>query len=201
MPESIVYCARIIQIQCTTQRKASTRLYSSQNKLYSSDSLHLGFQSGWQSADVWIRPWSTLSGASLVIQTVKNMPAVQETRLWSLDWEDPLEKGMATHSSILSWRIPCTEEPGKLQSTGHKESVMTSTFTFSPLWVISIFTSLILLTTLLEWPFAVLLASLVNRWTNFSTSGLRSNSGASNLILSHDTTAALICKVYHDKIS
>ena len=44
--------------------------------------------------------------ASLVAQLVKNLPAIQETRVWFLDWEDPLEKEMATHSSILAWRIP-----------------------------------------------------------------------------------------------
>ena len=54
--------------------------------------------------------------ASLVAQTVKNLPAVQETRIRSLSWEDPLEKEMATHSSILAWRISWTEEPGRLQS-------------------------------------------------------------------------------------
>ena len=51
-------------------------------------------------------------------QTVKNLPAMQETQVGSLGWEDPLEKGMATHSSILAWRIPWTEEPGRLQSMG-----------------------------------------------------------------------------------
>ena len=49
-------------------------------------------------------------------QTVKNPPAMQETRVQSLGQEDPLEKGMATHSSTLAWRIPWTEEPGGLQS-------------------------------------------------------------------------------------
>ena len=49
---------------------------------------------------------------------VKNLPAVQETWVRSLDQEDPLEKGMATHSSILAWEIPWTEEPGELQSMG-----------------------------------------------------------------------------------
>ena len=53
-----------------------------------------------------------------MVQTVKNMPAVQETEVRSLGWEDPLEKGMATHSSILTWRILWTEEPGGLQSVG-----------------------------------------------------------------------------------
>ena len=49
---------------------------------------------------------------------VKNLPAMQETWFRSLGQEDPLEKGMATHSSILAWRIPWTEEPGRLQSMG-----------------------------------------------------------------------------------
>ena len=49
---------------------------------------------------------------------VKNLPAIQETRVQSLDQKDPLEKGMATYSGILAWRIPKTEEPGRLQSMG-----------------------------------------------------------------------------------
>ena len=52
---------------------------------------------------------------------VRNLPAMQKTHGRSLDQEDPLEKGMATHSSILAWRIPQTGEPGGLQSMGHKE--------------------------------------------------------------------------------
>ena len=51
-------------------------------------------------------------------QLVKNLPAMQETRVRSLGQEDPLEKRMATHSSILTWRIPWTEEPGGVQSMG-----------------------------------------------------------------------------------
>ena len=51
-------------------------------------------------------------GASLVVQMVKSLPAIQETWVQSLGREDPLEKEMATHSSILAWRIPWTEEPG-----------------------------------------------------------------------------------------
>ena len=51
-------------------------------------------------------------------QTVKNPPAIWEIGLQSLGWGDPLEEGMATHSSILAWRIPWTEEPGGLQSMG-----------------------------------------------------------------------------------
>ena len=56
--------------------------------------------------------------ASLVAQRIKRLPAMPETRVRSLGWEDPLEKEMATHSSILAWRIPWTGEPGGLQSTG-----------------------------------------------------------------------------------
>ena len=48
----------------------------------------------------------------------KNLPAMQETQVQSLGWEDPLEKEMETHSSLLAWRIPWTEEPGGLQSVG-----------------------------------------------------------------------------------
>ena len=58
-------------------------------------------------------PW-----ASLVAQLVKNLPAMQETRVQYMGQEDPLEKGMATHSSSLAWGISWTEEPGRLQSVG-----------------------------------------------------------------------------------
>ena len=58
------------------------------------------------------------SGASLIAQLVKNLPAMQETWVRSLGWEDPLMKGMATHSCILAWRIPWLEEPDRLQSMG-----------------------------------------------------------------------------------
>ena len=61
-----------------------------------------------------------LVGASLIAQLVKNLPAMWETWVQSLGWEDSLEEGMATHSSILAWRIPHTEEKphGRLQSIG-----------------------------------------------------------------------------------
>ena len=58
------------------------------------------------------------SWASLVAQLGKNPPVMRETWIRSLGWKDPLEKGMATHSSVLIWRIPWTEEPGGLQSMG-----------------------------------------------------------------------------------
>ena len=60
------------------------------------------------------------SWASLIAQSVKNLPAMQETWVQFLGWEDPLEKEMATHSSILAWRIPWTEEPGRYNPWGRK---------------------------------------------------------------------------------
>ena len=60
---------------------------------------------------------------SLEAQTVKHLPTMQETQVQSLGWEDLLEKEMATHSSILVWKIPWTEEPGRLQSTGSQRVV------------------------------------------------------------------------------
>ena len=62
--------------------------------------------------DIWASP---------LAQMVRNLPAMQETWVQSLGWEDPLEKGMATHSNVLVWRIPWTEEPGKLVFMGCKE--------------------------------------------------------------------------------
>ena len=64
-------------------------------------------------------------------QMVNNPPAMQETQVLSLGQEEPLEKGMTTHSSILAWRSPWTEEPGGLQSTECKESDMTKQLTLS----------------------------------------------------------------------
>ena len=63
-----------------------------------------------------------MSMSSLVSQMVKNLPVIRETWVQSLGWEDPLEKGMATHSSILAWRISWAEEPGMLQSIGLQKS-------------------------------------------------------------------------------
>ena len=63
-----------------------------------------------------------MSWASQVAQLVKNLPAVQESWVRSLSREDPLEEGMATHSSILAWRIPRTEELGGLQSLGSQRT-------------------------------------------------------------------------------
>ena len=68
---------------------------------------------------------------SLVAQMVKCLPAIQETRVWSLGWEDPLEKEMATHSSTLAWKIPWMEETDRLQSTGSQSQTWLRDFTFS----------------------------------------------------------------------
>ena len=73
--------------------------------------------------------------ASLGAQRLKRLPAMRETQVGSLDWEDPLEKEMATHSSILAWRIPWREKPGRLQSTGCKESGMTELLNFHAKYV------------------------------------------------------------------
>ena len=62
--------------------------------------------------------FNTCIDSCLVVQMVKNLPAMQETRVQSLSQKEPLEKEMTTHPSILAWRIPWTEEPGKLQSMG-----------------------------------------------------------------------------------
>ena len=66
-----------------------------------------------------------LFGASLVAQRLKHLPGMWETRVRSLGWEDPLEKEMAPHSSLLAWKISRTEAAGRLQSTGFQESVTT----------------------------------------------------------------------------
>ena len=68
--------------------------------------------------DMKISGVSSANRASLVPQTVENPPIIQETQVHSLGQENLQEKGMATHSSILAWRIPWTEEPGRLQSLG-----------------------------------------------------------------------------------
>ena len=70
------------------------------------------------STSVFYRAFYACPWASLVAQMVKRLYAMLETRVQSLGWEDPLEKEMATHSSTLAWKIPWTEEPGRLQSVG-----------------------------------------------------------------------------------
>ena len=79
-----------------------------------------------------LRHWAEILGFSMS-QMVKNPPEVQQTQVWSLGWEGPLEKKMATHSSILAWKIPWREEPGGLESMGskrirHNRAANTSSF-------------------------------------------------------------------------
>ena len=87
--------------------------------MVSSDSL-LGFD--FMQCGCWLnilcKALSSCLKISLVAQMVKCQPAVQETQVRSLGWEDPMEKERATHSSILAWKSPWTEEPGRLQSMG-----------------------------------------------------------------------------------
>ena len=71
-----------------------------------------------------------MSWASLMAQTVKNLPAMQDTQIWSLGQEDHLQKGMAIHSSILAWKIPWTQEAGSYSPWGHKELDTTEWLTF-----------------------------------------------------------------------
>ena len=69
-----------------------------------------------------MRGYTYTYGASIMVQTMKNPPAMQETQVPSLGREDPLEEGMATHSSIPAWRIPGTEEPGRATVHGVAKS-------------------------------------------------------------------------------
>ena len=68
---------------------------------------------------------------SLVAQTIKRLSAVRETRVRSLGWEDPLEKEMAIHSRTIAWKIPWTEEPGRLQPMGSQSWTQLNDFTFT----------------------------------------------------------------------
>ena len=87
---------------------------------------------GQRGSSIRIRIQLAVQRGFLVAQMVKSLPAVQETWVPSLDWEDPLEKEVATHSSVLAWRIPWTEEPGAgrgYSSWGHKESTQLTRLT------------------------------------------------------------------------
>ena len=91
-------------------------------------------KSGIRLSPLNLRCPSAIQRPHLVAQMVKNLPAMQETQVQSLGRENPLEKGTAIHSSILAWRIPWTEESGRLQSMGSqrvRHDWETNTFTFS----------------------------------------------------------------------
>ena len=76
------------------------------------------FSVEWSCVPSLLFTWSQTMVTSLVAQMVRHLPTMQETRVQSLGWEDLLEKEMATHSSILAWKTPWTEEPGRLKSMG-----------------------------------------------------------------------------------
>ena len=104
-----------------------------QNCSFQQKSLLLGAQAHSLYIHIHIHIW-----AFLVTQMVKNPPAMQETQVWSLGQEDPLEKGIFTHPSILAWRIPRTEEPGRLQSIGLQRfgyDCTTNIFTFIYIYI------------------------------------------------------------------
>ena len=99
--------------------KASLLLYSLSEQLQNKDlrggKIDLSYQ--WDEC-LRIEAIFIPSRASVVAQMVKRLPTMQETRVWSLGWEGPLEKEMAIHSSTLAWKIPWTEKSGRLQSMG-----------------------------------------------------------------------------------
>ena len=80
-----------------------------------------GITKSWTQLSNWTE-LNTIYWASLAVQMVKNQPAMQETQVQSLGWEDSLEKGMANRSSILAWRIPWTEKPGRAIVHGNTKS-------------------------------------------------------------------------------
>ena len=87
------------------------------------------------------------AGVSLVAQTVRNLPAMQETPLQSLGWEDPLEEGIATHSSMLVCRNPWTEEPGRLQSMESQKSwtQLSDQHTYTLSWRAHLYSSMLVI--------------------------------------------------------
>ena len=105
---------QIVNVLGFVSQEAKSRIlwkylhYKRENKLYFS----------WQNLKYTKNREKKIEWASLVAQRLKHLPVMWETWVRSLGWEDPLEKEMATHSSILAWRIPWTEEPGGLQSMG-----------------------------------------------------------------------------------
>ena len=101
-------------------RLAKTELLTQDHRGIRAGAVWLAWSGSLQPPSLSCVPGLSISrpAASLVVQTMRNLPAMQETWVQSLGLEDPLEKGMATHSSILAWRIPGTEEPGGLQSMG-----------------------------------------------------------------------------------
>ena len=104
----LLYC--INTLVCSSTRLLRTFSYRQYLVVMNNDGINIC---------VYICKWPNFYlRASLVAPMVKNLPAMQETHIKSLGWKDPLEKGMATYSNVLTWRISWTEEPGRLQSMG-----------------------------------------------------------------------------------
>ena len=106
--------------------------------------LDFGFRDDLSKEVIFKLSFRSANRASLVAQLVKNLPTIWETWVQSLGWEDPLEKGMATHFSFLAWRTPWTEEPGGLQSMGLlrvRHDWATFTFNNVVFWFTSVHTS------------------------------------------------------------
>ena len=115
-PDTTEACVHTLTNELTYKRKTDSQAERTKLRL-----LGEGWGDGMNRYTLLYLKWITnkdLLWASLVALRIKRLPAMQETRVRSLGWEDPLEKEMATHSSTLAWRTPWTEEPGGLQSTG-----------------------------------------------------------------------------------
>ena len=118
----------------------------------------------------WLLKWHWSSRASLVAKTVKNLPAMQETWVLPLGWEDPLEEGMATHSSILAWKTPCTKEPGRLPTVhgAAKSQTRLSDFTFFFFFAQLLHWFAIFLRTVKSWHFALEAVYNLYRFLSFT---------------------------------
>ena len=110
-------CSALHGVPCNKHCFSSPQPTGSRLALQGTSRPTFGSIRKWTSCLVFNISLATL-GASLVAQMVKDLPVMWETQVWSLGREDPLEKRKATHSSILAWRIPWTEEPGRVQSMG-----------------------------------------------------------------------------------
>ena len=130
---------------CCTQSSCPCDPYSTADAQAQFSLSLCGVPGSWRTRFVWVL-LASLAGIGfdskrefapptvLLAQRLKRLPAMQETRVWSLGWEDALEKEMATDSSILAWRIPWREEPGRLQSVGSQSQTRLSNFTSPSCW-------------------------------------------------------------------
>ena len=115
MPSNyLILCHRLLLL---TTILPSIRVFSNKSALCIRWPKYWSFSFSWSRSKLTENKVMLMNNA-LVAQRIKHLPAMQETWVWFLSWDDPLEKEMATHSSILAWRIPWTEEPSGLRSTG-----------------------------------------------------------------------------------